>query len=361
MLIAPEFAFLQECCRWNFPAAARPPIRPPGGLDWQRFVRLARFHRVEGLVWKCLASNDAGQPEEASSALSAGATAIAASNLQAAAESAALLAEFGRRGIPLLFVKGLTLGALAYGTTFIKAGVDIDLLIASDDLPQAMAILHERTYRLVDPREPATAEALKAWHRQCKESTWVRSDPTLQVDLHSRLADNPRLIPSIGIHSPRQLVVVAPRIELPTLARDELFAYLAVHGASSAWFRLKWISDFGALLSQAPAAEIERLYRRSHALGAGRAPAWALLLADKLFETLRDLPVLKQELEADRANRQLVAIALRLLAGRTEPVEPTSVPFGTAAIHFTQLLLKPELGFKASELRRQARLVLHRR
>jgi hypothetical protein len=357
VLTGPEFAFALECCRWNFPSAAMPPVRPPEGLDWERFVRLVQFHRIEGLVWKCLAADKAGQPEDAVRALSGRATSIAANNLQAAAESAALLKAFELAGIPLLFVKGLTLAALAYGTLSTKAGVDIDLLVDWDDLPQATALLRERGYRLVQPGEPVTAEQLKTWHRRRKESAWVRSDPPLQVDLHSRLADNPRLIPSIGTKSPRQSVEVAPRISLPTLAPEELFAYLAVHGASSAWFRLKWIADFAALVSQAGPEEIEHLYRRSQELGAGRAPAWALILADGLFETLRDVPDLKRRLEADNTNRRLVEIAFRLLA-REDPIEPTSVRFGTAPIHYTQLLLKPDAGFKLSEAWRQARYLL---
>jgi hypothetical protein len=57
--------------------------------------------------------------------------------------------------------------------------------------------------------------------------------------LHSRLADSPELIPAIGAGSPHQKVEVVPGIVLPTLAADELFPYLCVHGALSAWFGVK--------------------------------------------------------------------------------------------------------------------------
>ena len=68
--------------------------------------------------------------------------------------------------------------------------------------------------------------------------------------LHTRVADHPDLLSQVGIDSPIQIVTVAKHIALPTLARDELFAYLTVHGASSAWFRLKWITDLAALLAR---------------------------------------------------------------------------------------------------------------
>ena len=82
--------------------------------------------------------------------------------------------------------------------------------------------------------------------------------------------------PSLDVHSPAQEVEIAPGIALPTLADEELFAYLAVHGASSAWFRLKWIADFAAILDARTGAEIERIYQKSQVLGAGRAAGQAL-------------------------------------------------------------------------------------
>lgn len=323
------------------------------GLDWNRLVRLARFHRVQGLVWETLSSISAALPNGVSRALAADAAEIAAANLQAAAECAALQAEFEAAGVPLLFVKGLTLGALAYGRSSIKSASDIDLLIPAEALDRAAALLGQRGYELVIPQH-----GLQRWHRRRKESVWARSRPALAIDLHTRLADNPRLIPAIGIESPRQIVEVAPDIALPTLAGDELFAYLTVHGASSAWFRLKWIADFAGLIDGLPAADVDRLYRRSLELGAGRAAAQALLIADRLFGTLGDAPNLRRELCTDRACRWLADAALRQLGGRQEPVEPNSVAGGTAVIHLTQFLLLPGLRFKASELLRQARTSL---
>ena len=133
---------------------------------------------------------------------------------------------------------------------------------------------------------PRRAAAAKEW-------PWVGSDGIV-LDLHVRLADNPALLPVIGARSPTQDVEVSPGITLPTFQNEELFAYLCVHGASSAWFRLKWISDFAALASRFEPAELDRLYQRSQELGAGRAAGQALLLADRLFGTLEQLAQLQQ-------------------------------------------------------------------
>lgn len=353
--VGPEFSLLVRCCRWNFVRAESPSrLDLPTDLDWSQFVILARRHRVQGLAWNALAQHADRLPSVATEALSSDARSIAATNLGLAAECRELQRLFSRSGLPLLFIKGLTVGALAYRSPLLKMGWDIDLLIDPRDLPQAATLLSDRGYAIRIPRNLAD---LQSWHASSKESVWSRDD-SFHVELHTRLADNQLLIPTIDVHSSRQLVEVAPSISLPTLAEDELFAYLAVHGASSAWFRLKWISDFAALLHARSSAEIERLYRRSQELGSGRAAGQAMLLADTLFDVLRPIPRLRAELISSRTTQWLCQAALRTMSRGSS--EPTERPLGTLAIHWTQFLLRPGLEYKFSELRRQGESLVRR-
>jgi len=316
-------------------------------VDWGRFEQLAQFHRVEGICWDCLAPHESHLPAAVADALSSAATAIALQNLSATAESATLMASFRAAKVPILFLKGLTLGSLAYRNYAAKSAIDIDLLINPADLDASASLLRTLGYRLVIPRDSAGKEALRAWHRLNKESVWVKGESGLQIDLHTRTADNPALIPGITVHAPSRSVDVGG-VELPTLAPEELFSYLAVHGASSAWFRLKWISDFAGLLHPLDTHEVEQLYRRSQELEAGRAVGQALLLADTLFGSMGENDSLRRELSADRTIRWLFHAALRRVCG--PPEEPTEHRFGTLAIHATQFLLKPGIRYKASEL-----------
>jgi hypothetical protein len=344
-----EFALLLDCCRANFAGHPDERLVPPAGPDWPRFIRLARFHRVEGLAWNALA-HDTVSPD-AAEALSGEARSIAATNLAIARECAGLAEAFARADIPLLFLKGLSVAALAYRAPMLKAGWDIDLLIDEATLAVAAAELAARGYRRTIP---GPGVDLARWHARRKESVWSRPAERLHVELHTRLADNRRLIPAIGIDSPRREVEIAAGITLPTLAADELFAYLSVHGASSLWFRLKWISDLAGLIDRLSEAAIEQLYARSQELGAGRAAGQALLLADRLFGSLRDSR-LRDQLMADAAVRRLAAAAFRQVAGWAEPREPTAIPLGTWRIHSTQLLLLPGARFALGEVARQLR------
>lgn len=354
---SPEFNLLVEACRASFGGSDSTTL--PGhfqSIDGPRFVRLAKFHRVQGLVWSALAPFRDELPTEAARALADDARAIAESNLRAAVECRDLRELFEKAAIPLLFVKGLTLAALAYRTISTKSAVDVDLLIPAEDLGRSAGLLRDADYRLRLPRTSFNAKQLEAWHRHRKESAWVQPERRIEVDLHTRLADQPRLLRTIDARSAPRLVEVARGIALPTLGPEPLFGYLAVHGASSLWFRLKWVTDFAALAHRSHPGEIESHYRRSLALGAGRSAAVALLLADALYDTLAGLEVLRAELKRDRSARTMARSALKWLT--REPVDPTSRPLGTLPIHLYQLGLVPGWRFKIIELVRQARATL---
>jgi len=285
--------------------------------------------------------------------LAADAAVVAEHNLRAARQSAMLFEAFAQARIPLLFVKGLSLARLAYGDPFLKMSRDIDMLVPGEAIAAAAALLGRLGYSLTLPAVPPQSRAFKRWHLKRKESVW-RSPDGLHVELHSRLADSLDLIPGIGVGSPRQEVEVAPGIVLPTLAPDELFAYLCVHGASSAWFRLKWVTDLAALLCDCTAAEIARLYERSQQLGSGRAAAQALLLAARTYGTAAG-GELERRLNRDPVNRWLAEAAWKQMICQAEPTEAR---FGTATIHWTQLFLLPGARFKIGELSRQVSDIL---
>jgi hypothetical protein len=342
-MITTELELTLDCCRWTFAGGNDVSVAGRRDLDWPRFLRVVQRHRVQALVWNALKGHN--MPGPVAEALATDSASIGIANLRAALESKELLASFERAAIPLIFVKGLTVGALAYANPMLKMGWDIDLLVNDNDVVRAADLLRERGYERM---APARGD-LRSWHKQRKESVWTRASHDVHVELHSRLSDNPRLLPGLGPDCPRQVVEVSPGIALPTLAKDELFAYLAVHGASSAWFRLKWITDFAALLHRESADEIERLYDRSQQLGAGRAAAQALLLAERIY-AIGIGDGLRGRLCADPVNRWLVSVAEGQLKALREPTERF---LGTTSIHLSQLFLLPGWRFKASESARQ--------
>ena len=313
--------------------------------DGGKLLQLARRHRVQPLCWHGLGDAGSMLAPAIRSAFKSDLDATTAGGLRTLAASRELLDQFEKAGVALLFLKGQAVGQLAYGDPFLKTSSDLDILVGPQDIPAAAAQLQQLGY---EPLLPKGSVPIEEWHRANKESVWTR-DGSPPLELHSRLADHPSLLRGMGLSSPKQMVTVGSGVSVPTLADPELFAYLAVHGASSAWFRLKWLCDFAALIHDRSEADIERLHRRAASIGAGRASGLALLLSKRFFGT----PVgssLVAELRRDRALQLLENLSLRQLCSIEEP---TRRPLGTLGIHCSQLLIKPGLTFAASEAVRQ--------
>ena len=338
-----EFRLALRACSTAF--GGEPAGADGGVIDWPRFVAICRRHRIQGLAHAGLPHLGMPVPTAEAEALAADAQAIAARNLTDLAASARILSAMDQADIPVLFIKGMSLATLAYPQPMLKMSWDVDILIAPEQLEAAGRTLEMLDYRHVVPRT-----GLRQWHDRRKESVWTNG--VTQVELHTRLADNESLIPAMTVRSPRQVVTLPGGVSLPTLAGDELFAYLCVHGASSAWFRLKWITDLAALLHGLPGEEVDRLFERSQGLVAGRSAGQALLLASQLFDTALS-PKLRGGLQNDRAVQRMLTFARRQMSGALELGEPTRVRFGTVGIHVSQLFLLPGLRFKAAEALRQ--------
>jgi hypothetical protein len=348
-----EFRLLAACCEWPAEASrdARIKALADGRIDWPLFGKLVRRHRVEGLVHRALSSSGAALPDAEKAWLRDAASAIGLNNLLQAAESARLHKRLGEAGIVGVFLKGATLSQLVYKMLGVKQAWDIDLLVPREQASAAAAILRNAGYERTLPGPEFGDEAGAEWATLWKETLWTHGKSGLVVELHTALVDNPRLLPSVSARPELQLVQLGSGMEVPTLEKDQLFAYLCVHGATHAWARLKWLADVAAFLRNEGQAGTERLYRRSVELGVGRSSAQALLLCEKLLSL--PLPdALARELKQDRKLAWLVKLAISAMAGRG-PTELDFTVFGTVVINLSHFLLGKGWSYKRSELMRK--------
>ena len=186
-------------------------------------------------------------------------------------------------GISNLVLKGAAVEMFAYGQLGRKDAWDIDLLVSPRDVESAREILEDTGYTLVQPENLSPAQ-FKTFVELARECEFSHRENGITVELHWGLADGPVLLPDMSVASPSQLVTVTDTLRLRTLAPEELFAYLCVHGAMHGWSRLKWLADLAALLAAESPDSVEHLYRRSRALGVGLCSAQALLLCEQLLE-----------------------------------------------------------------------------
>jgi len=248
--------------------------------DWARFDLVVRRNRISPLAHHALVEAGVAVPAPVGQELSRRALAAARKSLTMARESIILQRAFERAGLPVMVLKGIPLAILAYGDLTLKESCDVDLLTTPEMVPKAAALLVELGYpnglAHLDPTQ------LEAYLRLTKEAPFTHPVTGLTVDLHWGVTDNRHLMRGVGATGPTQNVATQVGV-LHTIAADELFAYLCLHGAVHNWSRLKWLADLGALLAPCDEAELKRLWEKSHAYGAGRAASVALLLYHRLL------------------------------------------------------------------------------
>lgn len=352
--ISLELALAAACCRWPPTPSRKAAVLgyASRGVNWQILVEVARRHRIEGLVWNGLREAGVDVPSAAAGQLQGAAARIARDNLAFAAESVRLQRMLDAAEVPFLFVKGVTLAQLAYGTLGLKQAWDIDLVVAQHSIGRICALLRDAGYRRIHPGPEVSDARFQVWMSLCKESVWRNDRNGIHVELHNALVDNPLFLAGVGLHSPRQSVQVAAEARLSTLSTTHLFSYLCAHGAGHSWARMKWLADVAALLKDNAPPEIERLYEESLELGAARSAGAALLLCSELFELA--LPSsLESRLRCDGPTLCLARIALNSMARGDGRTELDRLTFATIPIHLSYFLLVPGWRFKRAEFMRR--------
>jgi hypothetical protein len=335
------------CCRWPRSPARDGAIRDAAArvTEWERFERVVARHRIAPLVRDGLSCAGIEPPPSIDKRLSKRAADRAIDSLVMARESVRLQRAMRAAALPALILKGAAVGYLAYGDVGMKESWDIDLLTTPESAASAHALLQGLGYRAVEP-EGLAASQFERFVRYAMEAQYWNRETGLSVELHWRVTRNRALLPGADVHSPTQSVRFAGD-ELLTFDNDTLFAYLCVHGSRHGWARLKWLADLGALIAPCGPAEIERLYRAAVAAGGGRAPAVALLLCRRLFDSAVP-PDLARELQRDRLTRFLETAALAFIRDRREPSEPCVLrPWKW---HSSRLILGRGTGYLRAEL-----------
>lgn len=315
----PELLLAAACCRWPPSATRDAAVRAAAvAIDWPRFGRVVKRQRIAGLVEGALRTAGVVPPDAIARAVAEAARRIVQRNLLATGETARLTRSIAAAGYPVLAVKGVVLGALAYGSIVPKHGKDIDLLILPEHSAAVIALLEADGYRLTTPAAHLSAAQRRILPRYGKDVSLVRAGH--QLELHWRLFANAALLPAVTARARSQEVAVGSGLTIPTLARDDLYAYLVLHGAVDGWSRMKWLADVHALIAPYDAATLRALHAAASARGAERASAQALLMMRDLFAL--PLPAdFAATLATTRHVPRLVAGAYRLMAvadGSTE-------------------------------------------
>jgi Uncharacterised nucleotidyltransferase len=348
---SPEFRLAAACAMWPPSDRRTEAIHAAAGgpLDWSRFLRVARRHGIIGLVHDALARARPNVPSEIAREIGMQAAASVHENLAMASEALRLQRLFEDANLSVLSLKGASLAMLAFGNLGLRGGIDIDLLVPREMLPEATALVARAGYCRFDPPPDISDVQLRLLMSLRKDLGFVHEATGLRIELHWRLFVNPHAMEEASVIAGSRMVPVTGTRGLRTLGEEDLFAYLCLHGALHWWNQLKWLADINALLSAAPEGGVERLICAAEARGAGRAAAQAMLLCRRLLGT--PLPALSMALLAKTATvRWLEATALKAMTSGQGERDPHDVRFGTTRGSLSTFFLNRSWRYWLAEL-----------
>ena len=112
LMFGPELTLLIAACRAAY-GGGEVRLGADSAVRWDRLAELAERHRVEALCWLGLDRLKPEIPEQVAASLSNATRETVGQGMRMAAEAGRLKEAFDRAEVELVFVKGVTLGALA--------------------------------------------------------------------------------------------------------------------------------------------------------------------------------------------------------------------------------------------------------
>ena len=348
-----EFLLTAACSRWPPTEERNEAIRRAAAtlpIDWERVPRVAARHRVVGLVHDGFTRAKPAVPAAIAKTIANAATAQQHQNLRLAAEAVRLVRLFDADRIAVTFFKGLTTALDIYGDLGIRHSKDLDLLVARDAIERAERLLADAGYQRFDPPMRIKGARLATLIRVGKDFRYERAqDRSIEIELHWRLFRNTKFMNRLSETAVCRNYPMLDNATLRTFSGEDQFAYLCAHGSDSAFMRLKWLADVGALLAREEGL-IERLYHAAVERGAGRPAAQAILLCHRLLGT-EVAASFVAELRKDSAVRRLERLAIVAMTQGGAEIEPQDLPGGLAPVARSRWLLNGTARFLWGEIK----------
>jgi len=327
--LSPEFKLLCKC------ATAKPVTQAAQAaiialinwpVDWPRFLELVKYHQVYPLVYRALTEVPPEfVPVELMTELCRMNQESTAKSLQMTGELVRLVAGLETHGIKTVVLKGIPLAFMLYGSLALRPPGDIDILVRSEDVERAIAVLRGLDYELDDPSF-SDPERRKRYMKIYCDFGYCHKDRGIRVELHWRLGhdDSELALPLSYIKNSLTEINLAGHT-INVFKQEELLIFLALHGVKHGWHCLKWLLDIAALLGRS-GLDWGRVYKIADSLEVRPLINQALLLANELLEAPLADDILGQA-RKDKKARQLAKAAMPIIT--------------TMVVDSSHLILKP--------------------
>ena len=307
-LLTPEAKLMIACARIERSDEVRHTVRTllRHTLDWTYIRRHAARHGLEPQLHRHLAEHEALVPSDTQRHFSEKARQAAFRNMRQLHELLRIVGALEERNVPVIPFKGPVLAALAYGDVSVRPFVDLDLLVAREDVLRAKDYLVQEGYEPVQDMTPDEEAAFIAAQHGYE---FVHPESGFVVEVHWAFFFE---IYAFDLTPDeiwdRHHTTSLSGTPVRTLAPEDLFIYLCMHGTKHRWMRLKWIADVAAFIQSQPDLDWEVVAHRARRTGTARMVRLGCYLAHQLLSA----PVPSDVLQAAKSSGVVHAMAARI-------------------------------------------------
>jgi hypothetical protein len=216
-----------------------------------------------------------------------------------------------------LFLKGPVLAQDLYGDISLRTSRDLDFMVPIEQLAEADDLMAAEGYVKINEFDSILGD----WKWREHHYTYDHPGKNIKIEMHWRMGPGPSTEPDF-----EELWTRARRSPLGEhvhyLGREDLFLFLAAHGARHAWSRLRWLLDIKQLLAQQP--DYSALIRLLHQYSYDSMGGQTVILASALLKAPVDpaLSVLADKPKARRLAEQALFYVARMVNLNDPPLEP---------------------------------------
>jgi len=217
-------------------------------IDWNVFIDLAMHHRVYPVLYGKLNSltKDMNIPISVIETLHEQYKRNTFQMLHFSAEVEYVSQLFTQYQIPLLFLKGPTLGHDLYGDISCRTSGDLDIFVPMDKLLDAEEILCKAGYEKND----YIKTMLNDWKWRHHHVAYIHPVKKIKLEVHWRLNPGPAKEPTFNELWKRKCRSNLTHDVIYTLGKEDLLLFLMIHGARHGWSRLRWLLDIHQLMNK---------------------------------------------------------------------------------------------------------------
>lgn len=249
-------------------------------INWDRFLQLTFYHGVFPMVYFRLKKlNAKGIPPYVLESLHKSYCVNTLEMLYLSREMEYVCRLFAENDIRLLLLKGPVLAHGLYGDISQRKSVDLDILVALDDLDRVEKLLKDNGYQ----KDEFFSTALDDWKWRIHHINFVHPKTKIKLEIHWRLNPGPGKEPGFDELWERRKLSKLSDCPIYYNDNEDLFLHLVTHGARHGWSRIIWIMDIDKLVRQG--MDLDKLNRLLKKYQCRHVGGQALVLAAQLLDS----------------------------------------------------------------------------